>query len=611
MKRPRQHEIDELGKRQFQQSLPPNYLVRFQQEDYGIDGEVEVFNKGETTGIIFKFQLKSTENPIISNDSSLILHRLKLQNAQYLIEDLEISALFFLSDIKSGFTYWVDLQTNPTILNNLKIAKSRLRKSITIKIPTSNKLPDSISELLKAVSLSSTVISTKTVLKADLTTFIEASKLLDDSSVLEEFKRKTGFLKYEEVEILVSEGKLDEAEKKVNEIYVNPDSNIEVKFGILFQLEQIAVKKIINGLITQDSLNHVRNKIAKEFLIITEDGPDNLKIYAILFAHARHLTKLSEQHFNICVNLKMHDLAHKHDGILPDPVWMALTYSRKQRLFSEILEMIKKCQDALIVMLKKHFLLIYPYAAYRIAEAISGFIPNLRIDNNFEVYSKFKNWIDIILELAIKISINFQLYDQVCASATSMVLMSDPENEEDINSRIELAERYIVQIPDQVEREKGLGTLERIKDTLKQTIQGFIPSQQLIKDFYLAQAKAFGIDMDDDKDQITQIVNIGIKDLNPERVLKNCIHLFVKQVSSGMPARWLGLPTAGFKEIICTLHGHGISALSLDSAYELLKDEYCSKCTNSQPHLSNWKWNMEWQKEQHEKYVQMKRKRKE
>ena len=101
---PKQHEIDELACKQFANVLPPFWLVRDQLKDYGIDKEVEVFEKGISTGIIFKVQVKGTENTKFTSDCALISFSLSLDDAIYFCEELNVPMVLVLCDVKSCHT---------------------------------------------------------------------------------------------------------------------------------------------------------------------------------------------------------------------------------------------------------------------------------------------------------------------------------------------------------------------------------------------------------------------------------------------------------------------------------------------------------------------------
>ena len=61
-RRPRAHQLEDESRIQFQQILPSEWVFREKSNDYGIDGEVEIFDEeGMSTGLIFFVQLKGTD----------------------------------------------------------------------------------------------------------------------------------------------------------------------------------------------------------------------------------------------------------------------------------------------------------------------------------------------------------------------------------------------------------------------------------------------------------------------------------------------------------------------------------------------------------------------
>jgi len=60
--RSRSHILEEDSIRRFRDALPPGWLYRGKTPDYGIDGEVEIFNAdGSSTGLSFNVQLRATD----------------------------------------------------------------------------------------------------------------------------------------------------------------------------------------------------------------------------------------------------------------------------------------------------------------------------------------------------------------------------------------------------------------------------------------------------------------------------------------------------------------------------------------------------------------------
>lgn len=61
--RPIQHQLEDLSRSKFKITLPCEWVFRDKHNDYGIDGEVEIFDKdGKSTGLLFFVQLKATQS---------------------------------------------------------------------------------------------------------------------------------------------------------------------------------------------------------------------------------------------------------------------------------------------------------------------------------------------------------------------------------------------------------------------------------------------------------------------------------------------------------------------------------------------------------------------
>jgi hypothetical protein len=139
------------------------------------------------------------------------------------------------------------------------------------------------------------------------------------------------------------------------------------------------------------------------------------------------------------------------------------------------------------------------------------------------------------------------------------------------------------------------------------------PTMDQLRRYFADQAAELGINLSDPNDRIAEAVRIGLEDLDPTRVVKNCRHIHVMMTSAGIPAEMLDLPTAGFKRIVCLKHGHGAGALSLDGAYETFsrvapwaKDQICCEnCPDKAPQPDGWEFSQEWQKHQATIYARM------
>lgn len=73
-KRPRTHSLEDESKNKLRLLLPERWAYRDKTHDYGIDGEVELFDENDkANGLIFYVQLKATDSK-----QSRVIHSVKM-----------------------------------------------------------------------------------------------------------------------------------------------------------------------------------------------------------------------------------------------------------------------------------------------------------------------------------------------------------------------------------------------------------------------------------------------------------------------------------------------------------------------------------------------------
>jgi tetratricopeptide (TPR) repeat protein len=73
-KRKIQHQLEDLSRYKYGLAIPPQWVFRDKDKDYGIDGEVEIFNsKEEASGLVYWVQLKATKSKVESVIKSIDL----------------------------------------------------------------------------------------------------------------------------------------------------------------------------------------------------------------------------------------------------------------------------------------------------------------------------------------------------------------------------------------------------------------------------------------------------------------------------------------------------------------------------------------------------------
>ena len=149
--------------------------------------------------------------------------------------------------------------------------------------------------------------------------------------------------------------------------------------------------------------------------------------------------------------------------------------------------------------------------------------------------------------------------------------------------------------------EAGLdGLVSRMQDQLKMmrdrpspksSTDNGIASPELEFEVVSRLLDAWGVDLGTN-DLVAWAVKIGLRDMNPERVLKWCKHLYVEAISQSHVGQLLMLPI-GKKVLYCEFGG-AVFDDELDRALSTFRERYCRDCLNRSPLPDDWKWTREW-----------------
>lgn len=104
-KRPKQHQVEDLSINALKNLLPREWVYREKDKDYGIDGEIEIFDKNDcATGIIFLVQLKATDTDDLKKQKRV---QLSTESINY-YKSLELPVLIvrYIEESKELYIRW-------------------------------------------------------------------------------------------------------------------------------------------------------------------------------------------------------------------------------------------------------------------------------------------------------------------------------------------------------------------------------------------------------------------------------------------------------------------------------------------------------------------------
>jgi len=301
------------------------------------------------------------------------------------------------------------------------------------------------------------------------------------------------------------------------------------------------------------------------------------------------------------MNSKVHESTIQKDNL--EPVWIMMLPSARKKASVLVDRKYRQCLRLLDFILKNNQFTIFPLSAERVIGSMLLLLVRLREEGMIDVRNTLELALRKMADIAIDIALALKSWDEVSLLVSNSVLMCNIHDDKSIKSYKIWVENKIKKIEDVQIREETRSHTEKLFEKMNYLVvddNGKDEDLNAEKNIIRGMAQSMGINLDDPDDDIAQIVNIGLTDLDPTRVLKNCNKLYITLASGGLPARVLFLPTAGFKTLYCTLHKYGIASMSLDGAYKSFKEEHCSKCKDKCPHPNKWKWTRPWQQKQHE-----------
>jgi len=135
MKRPEQHQIDEMAQRRFRDKLPTSWVMNEHFIDYGKDYHLETADQSsQLTGVTCYVQLKGQRSVKHDKDGKHIKFSLESKYARYYVEKVQDLPVFLVVvDTSTGEAWWLFLQEYLVGQTNWK-----RQKTSTIYLPKKN-----------------------------------------------------------------------------------------------------------------------------------------------------------------------------------------------------------------------------------------------------------------------------------------------------------------------------------------------------------------------------------------------------------------------------------------------------------------------------------------
>lgn len=587
------NEIGRKATRIFQYQLPSNWVFRSQedQDDFGIDGEIEIINPDETaTGIIFKVQVKGKESLTFIENGDTITFQILAKRLNYYVKNLEIPLILFLIDVINEKIYWRCLQNDESLRNSIQGAINSKQQFISVRINAQNTFLGNEENLLNVVKDVSEWLKTQSLV--ELSNVISQITSKPSDELLEKWikgsKKISSALFNEKLDRLFKSQNFEDLYNESFKLLNSSSEEVELRFVSGLYLEKCI---FINDQTRGREFSIKLEKLYTYLLQIVRFNsiPRKFRLFAILLKRSMRLNFLVEA-----------DVSYFESTVLNqnDSFVQYLLSRTRPEVYIAADKEVKKTVSLIQKILETSDPSLFTESIVRILPYIIRFIDRLKRENFTEKANITLKWIELCVYLCKEYS-KYTKDEGRFATALGM----------DAALKKQFSSTFYDEIKELI-IEASIIENEQIKDnTVKnlEKIQGiesspYNPTPEEMINFFKRRAYALGIDIDNPNDRDGKAITLGLRDFNPERVLKNCEHLIVVPGTSvGLAAKLVGLVSAGSKNLICLKKQVAMGGWSLDMIYKPFDgapfgfySEFCNGCHHHSPYPSDWQWSLTW-----------------
>jgi len=592
-------QIGRLAGRRFEATLPEDWIYRPQedQEDVGIDGEVELeADDGTGSGFIFKVQIKGVAEAALIDEGRVLPFSLKLERLKYYMNNLEVPVILIIVDLATDSIYWLSLQDNSALRESLTKATAKGQDSLTVHVPVNQVYEGTWSDMISAVGQAMDWLRLHAVqrMTAGVHKTIKATPLESIEDLLKNYSQVKSLLRSQKFDVLFRARRHEELWREALVVFRADSEEVGARFAAGLHLERVLqanFEPASEAFIEQAIPLYVElGELARP------RGVDrHLKMMSVVLHRALQLKLTVRQHFHAWISDQLTE---------SDPLASLVSHSVRSQADSAVATLIYKTNILAHRLLQSGLLQLLAEFITRVTPSLIMHLREQEIQGNAEYASALSEWIEYLVGVHEKWARHTGEDADLAASAVMVASLGTASTLEDTIAR---AKEIASKIVDQEIAKHVFATIQKLRDEVRGgSSEEMTPKEEL--EFFRERAVSMGFQVDNPQDDLSRVVAIGLRDFNPERVMRDCRHLMVLPSRSlGIPARLVGLQFAGTKTIRCMLHGYAISGWSLDEIYGGLggpgplsgfKGQYCDSCPDREARDQSWCWTSSWYRDE-------------
>ncbi len=567
-------------------ALPPEWTSEPVLEDWGRDLMIEVFTRGESTGLIICAQSKGQQRVKVAKGTH-VKQRIKAGQLRYLVEYGGPTVLFVV-DVTKRSIWWATPQVDTAMLKKVAAAEED-DDELTVRVPLANRLDaNNLDSFMAAIDAAAQRVALNSLTAGDFGAFFDA--LEADSNLgntTRTLQRNADAARMQHAYVLMHSGKPEEAAKELAALLGSPSSEAHVKISAFIYEEALALHQAFQAKELDAS---VRELALGRAIALKESMAGEAKPYRI-FARANlritELHLLAERRFMLTIQL---GASPNQLGAMVSPELPAIRIALANAINRTIKRVLRMLELALTEC--------RPFIPVLIQKAQTALTPlwgSVSVEDDEQSKAKVMELVNNLTNLGIDVSTKMKDWQHVEAIAFGTTSFPR-EGKTAWDECADRAADLLKNIEDDNTREAAE---QRIRDHLMRMKKEWAAAGGYDHEGYTQMLRNLayteGIDVDNGADASAELVRLGLKDLSPQRIIGNCEHLFVAMRAVHPLGAHLHIPSIGIKELWCTLHGYLHLHEDLDAAYTSFNEAHCKGCSDCAPRGAHFTWTPDWQ----------------
>jgi hypothetical protein len=590
MQRPKEHVTDDKGDALLRAALV-EWAVNRIEKDYGSDYGVDVFREGKATGLKLNGQLKSSTVTAYSADGRFISEKLDVEAAEYLAQCLQQPTFLFHADVEKGQIYWSAIQLDAAVRDSLEKRKT---KSLTVRIPTANMLPQQWERFLQDLDAAQMTVLRRGLLLADHTDFVEAMRnqpLNKQDELADDLTEKAYRLRLVAAHNLVRAGDHAESKRRLLQVLGSSDISIYIRFNGTLQLGDVEWTEIMRSKQPQIRASEQLLKTGQDLWDIAKKGPKHLKLLALMARASGELSIIIQRHHG----LSMSWTGHRTSG--RDPLWMAVLTSRLNENFVSLRRKYNQCLRLVRIAARSPRRLVMGASIVKLVRQIPTVLAIFTSSGFLELAEQYRQSAYQLLRMAAALATESNDDDDML-SVTMLALQIDLLGDGEISKWSHtLAERWPLGNEYRAVADQFASNIEQRKRGIR--LDGdIVTTERQVMENVLS-----GYGYDPSSSPWPELIDLAVKDHDLGRALKDCEHTFITPGDMPEILRHVGLELAGPKVLHCTLYGHKVENKELDAANAEFTSKYCNTCKDKSPRPADWVYDHHFQDAENKRWA--------